>query len=256
MHSLTRSLVINDVHAPFHDPKALSLVLDVAEDIKVDRIIINGDLLDFYDINSHGAKHPDIMQKLDDEIDWGIDFFDKLRKRFKDVKIVFIFGNHEYRLDRFIMNNCPTFWNIIKLEKMLRLKELDIEYLHYNKKYRVDKTNLFIQHSPPSYGVNGARTSLLKKMDSNYIWGCTHREQHAAITGDSGQVYRAWFNGWLGSTSLTKEHAQVFSYAKGHENWQQCFSLVSVYNQTEFFVEQVSINNHKCFVDGHLYEAT
>ena len=253
---LTRTIVFNDVHAPFHDTKALSLVLDVAEDIQVDRIVINGDLLDFYDINSHGAKHPDIMQKLDNEIDWGIEFFQNLRKRFKEQEIVFIFGNHEYRLDRFIMNNCPAFWNIIKLEKMLRLDELNIEWHQYNDYIRLENTNLFVQHSPPSYGVNGARTSLLKKMDCNYIWGCTHREQHCAITGASGETYRAWFNGWLGSTTASKEHKRVFSYAKGHQNWQQCFSIVNIYKGKEFHVTQVPIKNNRCFVDGALYEAS
>lgn len=255
-----RIVVFNDVHAPFHDSNLISidakgLVLDVAKEINVDHIIINGDLVDFYDINSHGPKHPDIKQKLEDELNWGRDFFEKLRNRFPKTKITFIAGNHENRLDRFIMNNAPNFWNLFRLENYFNLEKLDIEYLEYNDSYKIGQSNLYIQHSPPSYGVNGARTSLFKKMDTSHIWGCTHRMQHAAVTGYSGEVYNAWFNGWLGSSTETKEHKRVFSYAKGHENWQKCFIIINLIDDKEYHVQQVPIVNNRCVVDGVLFEA-
>ena len=253
-----RIMVFNDVHAPFNDSKLITrdakgLVLDVAKDIGVNHIVINGDLLDFYDINSHGAKHPEIRTKLEDELDWGRDFFQSLRQRFQSTKITFIYGNHENRLDRFIMNNAPSFWNLFNLKTYLNLENLNIEYLEYNDAYRIGSSNLFVQHSPPSYGVNGARTSLLKKIDSSHIWGCTHRSQHASISGHSGKTYHAWFNGWLGSTTESNEHKKVFSYAKGHENWQKCFSIVNLIDE-EYHVQQVQIVNNRCVVDGSLYE--
>jgi len=254
-----RILVLNDVHAPFHDSKLITiegrgLVLDVAKDINVDEIIINGDLLDFYSINSHGAKHPDIQQKLEDELIWGREFIEHLRNRF-NCKITFIFGNHEWRLDRFILNNAPMVWGLLSLKNFMELERFEIDYLEYNDAYRVHDSNLFIQHSPPSYGVNGARTSLLKKLDSSHIYGCTHRMQHAAVTGHSGELYNAWFNGWLGSVDETQEHKRVFSYAKGHENWQKCFSIVNLIDDREYHVQQVPIINNRCVVDGQLYEA-
>jgi len=254
-----RILVFNDVHMPFHDSKLITsnakgLVLDVAKDIQVDHIIINGDLVDFYDINSHGPSHPDVKQKLEDELNMGRDFFEALRERFK-CRITFIAGNHENRLDRFIMNNAPNFWNLFRLEKYFNLEKLDIEYLEYNDAYRIYDSNLYVQHSPPSYGVNGARTSLLKKIGSSNIWGCTHRAQHSCVSGHGNEVYHAWFNGWLGSTTETIEHKRVFSYAKGHENWQQCFTIINLLNDVEYHVQQVPIVNHRCVVDGALYEA-
>ena len=161
-------------------------------------------------------------------------------------------GNHEYRLDRFILNNCKAFHNIVTIDKQLHLDHYNIDWIPYNECYRVDETNLYIQHSPPSYGVNGARTSLLKKHDRSFIWGCTHRIQKAAITGASGQEHYAYFNGWLGSTSLTPEHKEVFKYTKNHEEWQAGFALVDVIEGREFQVTQYKFLGDSVCVGGKL----
>ena len=250
-----RVLVFNDPHRPFHDPLALNLCLQVAHDIKVHEIYIVGDLADFYNVNSHGPKHPEVFQTLEDELIDCRDFLQKLRDYFPDAKIHFIFGNHEDRLDRFIVQHCRNFHNIVKLESQLNLERLKITHQPYNQFYQLTP-DLRLQHSPPSYSVNAARTSLLRKPDMSYIYGCTHRKDYACITGSRGKQYEVFCNGWLGSTSLTKEHARVFSYAKNHENWQQCFSIVDIIN--DFY------NVHQCLIrdrnwttiDGGLYSVT
>lgn len=250
-------LVFNDVHGPWHDPIKVELVLLVGDFLfkkkVLDEIIIDGDLLDFYNIHSHGPKHSQIITTLEEELQWGTDFIEALRKRFPGIKITFIFGNHEDRLDRFIQENCKAFHNILRLENQLRLKENDIDFLPYNSAYRVAETNLFIQHSPPSYGVNGARTSLLTKHDRSYIYACTHRKQMASITTASGKVHYCYYNGWLGSTTLTEEHRRVFSYTKGHESWQGAFSLVDVVNGVEFQVTQYGFLGDSVCVAGKVF---
>lgn len=248
-----RVLVLNDLHIPFHSTSAVNLVMSVAKDVQVDEIIINGDLLDFYNINSHGPKHPHVISSLEDEIYEGRTFLEELRDLFPKAKIHFIYGNHEHRLDRFIMQYCKAFFNLVKLESMLNLKGLKIDHTPYNSPLKVCP-DLYVQHSPPSYGVNGARTSLLKKHDASFIWGCSHRVQHATITGHTSNIYQAWFNGWLGSTSQSKSHKEVFSYAKEHHEWQQAFSIVDCHN-SKWQNNQVVIREEKyCFLDGAYYE--
>lgn len=144
---------------------------------------------------------------------------------------------------------------------MLNLEALDIEFYEYNYKYQLEETNLFIQHSPPSYGENGARTSLLKKLDANFIFGCSHREQHSAVTGSSGNVYRCWFNGWLGSDTITREASKIFSYHRGHGNWQRCAGVAYVINKKEFFYNQFSVDEiekdkrYRLLLEGAIYES-
>lgn len=252
---ITRTMVINDLHMPFHD-KSVGLVLDIFEDLNLDRLILNGDVLDFYNVNMHGPQHPDIATSLEDELICGREFFENLRKRFPSQEIIFLYGNHEDRLDRFIIKNSKQLWGLLTLENFIDFDALNIEFYHYNHKYKLEDTNLHIQHSPPSYGQNGARTSLLAKPNASFIYGCSHRVQHACITDSHGEVHSVYYNGWLGSTTESQEHKRVFSYAKGHENWQQAFCIANVIDGKEFHVNQYLIRNHKVVVDGTLYEAT
>ena len=62
-------------------------------------------------------------------------------------KITFIFGNHEWRLDRFILNNAPMVWGLLSLKNFMELDRFEIDYLEYNDAYRVHDSNLFIQHT-------------------------------------------------------------------------------------------------------------
>lgn len=246
--------VINDLHGPWHDTRLVALVLDILEDLYLDGLYLNGDIFDFHNINRHkDFKHPDIVTNLEDSFYWGNEFFNDIRKRFveKGTDVTYIRGNHEKWLDDFILTHAKAFWNFCQLDKMVNLKEIKV--VNYNKAVKVPKINLFIQHSPPSYSITGPRLSLLKKIDASFIWGCTHRTGHASVTGQTGNVYHGWFNGWLGSTSETKEHEKVFEYTKDHESWQHCFSLITTY-KNDFWVNQYFPVNYKVVVDGNLYE--
>lgn len=251
---VNRYIVFSDVHVPFHDTKALKLVYDIIEDISPDGIIINGDFLDAFNLNSHQPKDPEVITSLEDEFIKGRELLEELRDRNTNARIIFNAGNHSNRLDRFVIKNCPSFYNFLTIDGMLTLNDLKIEYNPYNYALRIEKTDLFVQHSPPSYGENGARTSLLKKPNASFIYGCTHRVQHSSITDVHGVVHSVWFNGWLGSIDETPEHKRVFSYAKGHSNWQKAFCIITVFNNDTFFVTQHMINDYMTVVDGHLYD--
>ena len=102
------ALVIPDCHIPYHDERAYNLMIQVAQDLgHIDEIVILGDYADFYAINSHG-KDPDIQHLLEDEVYEVIEKLKQLNKLFPTAKKVFICGNHEYRLDRYIKNRCPA----------------------------------------------------------------------------------------------------------------------------------------------------
>lgn len=247
-------LVFNDVHAPFHSTRLWELILLVASE-NFDQIIINGDFIDAYHLSMHSdVKHPDVIYTLEEEFFIGGQMLEQLKKAAPNSKIIFNAGNHEDRLDRWTVKHAKIFHNFLTVDKMLRLKELGIEYYPYNTALRIGKTNLFVQHSPPSYGQNGARTSLLKKPGASFIYGCTHRMQQAHLTDWLGNLQSVYFNGWLGSTSETAQHKRVFSYVKNHENWQNCFSVIHT-DGPEYWVNQVPINNFKCVFEGNRYEA-
>jgi len=251
---ITRTMVIGDIHIPFEDKKNLELCLRIAEDIKINRLILNGDVLDMYGCNLHGPKHPNIATTLEDEMIAGREFFEKLRKRFPDIEIIYSLGNHEKRLDRFIIQNAKALWGLLTIQNFINFKKLDIKVHPYNEPLQIEKSNCWTQHSPRSY--SSAMANLKTKLDQTFIYGCTHREGDAHMTGGSGEVYSSYFNGWLGSATETEEHAEVFSYVKGHSNWQSSLILVTVINEVEFHVNKYSIRRNKVVVDGSLFDET
>ena len=256
---LTRSIVINDNHFPFHNPRLFhydctGLIPDIIDDCGYDRIILNGDLLDMYNWNSYHL-HPDVLAKwsMQDELDVGREFIQSLRKRWPKKEIVYLLGNHEDRMERWVIEKAKPLHNILRFENELQLELHDIEFYPYTWDYQIENSKCHVMHSPASYGENGANTSLKKKVDSTYIYGCSHRQQTACVTGASGEVYESYFNGWLGSIDETPEHRQVFKYRKGHFNWQNCFADVVVIDGFEYIVSQYSIRNEKVFIDGNLW---
>lgn len=254
-----RWLVFSDVHGPFNDPRLVDnegggLILDIAEDVGATHLMLNGDILDCYWLSAH-AKSPYVNMSLEDEIDWGIDFFKNLRKRFKKQKIIFNYGNHEDRLIRYLSSkDCPLpFVERLSLDLLLQLPTSNIEFYRYNNAYNVPGTNIIIQHSPPSYSVNSARTSLLKKLCGAFIWGCTHRPDTAYLSSYDGKKHEAHCLGWLGSTTLTENHTEVFSYAKGHQSWGNSFATIDILDD-DYFIQHIVIKDYKAAVNGILYE--
>jgi len=228
------------------------------KDVQFDEVYDNGDTLDFANFNRHmKTKHPDIITTAEDEIIYGSKLYEELREINPNARIYAQQGNHELFLERYILEKVPSFHNFFKLKDMMNFDKLEIDWLPYQVPRSVGETNLKIVHSPPSYGVNGSRTSLMMKPGANFIYGCTHRMQCSSITDANGEVFRVWFNGWLGSTDATQEHAQVFSYMKGNQNWQKCFGA-GFHDGKHFEFQQSMIiqddNKFSAMVFGNLYE--
>jgi len=244
-----RWIVFNDVHGPFHDEKLLDLVLQVADDCT--HIFLNGDIFDFYWFSRYEKQ--DIETTLEMEFNWGLEFFTNLRKSFPEKKIIYNYGNHEARLNKWIINNAKAFSGWLTIENHINLEKLNIEFYPYNHAYNIDNTNIYIAHSPPSYSQNSARTSLLKKLSGAFIWGCTHRPDSAYLTSYDGKKHEAHCLGWLGSTNATEDHKKVFEYTKGHETWGNSFATIDIINQ-EYFITHHLIKNYKTIVNGFLYK--
>lgn len=248
-----RWVVSGDWHLPFHDPRLVNLVLDIAEDINCTHFLLNGDFLDFYSINMHGPKHPDVVEKLQDELCSGEDWISKIRNKLPNSKIHYSFGNHCNRLERFILKNCRAFYNVLNVENSLRLKDYDVTFTKYQEIVQVPKLPIYIMHSPASYSKHAAAVSLDNKVEGNWIFSCTHRPTTAYKATALGNVYEAHTLGWLGSTDLTDSHKEVFSFTKGHHQWANSFIIIDIVGDS-FFINHLLIRDYKVCVDGYLYE--
>lgn len=248
-----RWVISGDWHLPMHDPRLTNLVLDIAQDIKCTHFLINGDFLDFYSINMHGPKSPRVQESLESEMGSGLEWIKKIRKKLPTQKIHYALGNHGFRLERFILKYCKPFWNILTIEKMLELEFYNVSFSRYQDVVQIPDVPIYITHSPPSYSKHAAAISLDKKGEGNWIFSCTHRPTYAQRNTALGNTWECYTMGWLGHTSLTDSHKEVFSFTKGHHEWGQSFITVDIVGK-DYFINHHVIRDYKVCMDGYVYE--
>ena len=122
--------VISDIHIPFEDKRATAIALDYLESLKLDKLVLLGDIVDFMAI-SRFSRTLWRRAQLQDELDEAVGFLDDVKKRFKKQEILFLKGNHEDRWDRYLIDRAPEFQSVreFDLKSMLKLKDLGIKWV-------------------------------------------------------------------------------------------------------------------------------
>jgi predicted phosphodiesterase len=172
--------VFGDVHIPFHDNTALETMFTKFEEENVDSILINGDLLDFYQLSFH-EKDPRVIH-FKDEIEAGKEFLAYIRDRFPDIPIYYITGNHENRFERYLRIKASELLDMdeFRLDVILQVAAYRIEFIPFRSK--VVFGDYTIEHGdkiPGAGGVVPART-LLMRLKSNSIVNHFHKSSESS----------------------------------------------------------------------------
>lgn len=245
------ALIVPDTHRPYHDKKAYALMLEVASYIKPKEICILGDYADFYSVSSH-AKDPRVFNMLTDEVIdvlFGLEEFDKL---FPDAKKVFISGNHEFRLERYLVDKAPALFGVTSTPHLLEIHgRPNWKFVPYgpNQMHKILGSYLTARHEPLA---NSAKATASKALCS-LVYGHIHRIEESHLVGLDGTNHVCFSVGWLGD----KRKDQIFDYVKGHHQWQLGFGIAYVDPKTKFFYHQKIhiMNNYTCVVNGKLFKA-
>lgn len=248
---LKLSVLIPDSHVPYHDKKAFKLLKKVMLHYKKDiaEIVILGDYADFFAVNSHG-KHPKLMHTLEEEVDGVKKELDWLDHNFPRAKKVFIEGNHEYRLARFIYNNAPALFGTTSTEGILEFhKRPNWKFIHYTPQqaYKVMGSYLTARHEPLASSAKATASKALCSLTYGHI----HRIEESHLVGLDGTNHVCFSVGWLGDKRID----EVYSYVKGHHQWQLGFGLVWVDTKTRYFYHNKVhiLDNYTCVIDGKIF---
>lgn len=227
-----KGLVINDLHIPFEDRKAIKLMYAVADDFQPDKIFLDGDIGDFWQI-SHYVKNPALrsIANLEHEISSIRSFLKDLRKRFPASEIIYLFGNHEYRWDVFLAKHAVELVGLkgLTLEEQLGLAELDITAVNTGRKENSYLWgNLLIGHFDRVAKYSGMTAkALLEDKAISLIQAHVHR---------GGSSYRRLYDRDIVAFENFCLCSRDPEYVD-RPNWQQGFSTV-VNNLTRFHVTQ------------------
>lgn len=242
---LRTSLIIPDTHRPFHSKRAYSLMLEVASFVGINEIVLLGDYADFYAVSAH-SKDPRLPKMLHAEVESVIEGLDELDRAFPRAKKIYLEGNHENRLERYLSDKAPALFGLTACRDLFRLPQRPLwSYLDYGRdqSYRVLGTELHARHTPLA---SNAETGLRRALVS-YTSGHTHRIVEAQVVGLDGRTRVAFSPGWLGDP-----RSSAFSYMHVPPQWQWGFALVSASGSSrEFHHEIVQIKrDYSCVTHG------
>lgn len=174
-----KAIVISDIHVPSHCSKALAIAIERGKDIKIDKLVLAGDIIDNYNVSNY-TKDPTLVENFQDEILQTRSLLKFLRKSFPKAEIDYLEGNHEcFSDDTEVLTERG--WVLFK-----DLTDQD-KVASYDKKADEITFDLPIarqdyDHNGKVYSIKGTTTSLLitgnhrllyKKTLKNSPWNLT-----------------------------------------------------------------------------------
>lgn len=235
--ALELNIVIPDSHVPHHNHRAFKLLHQIIRFLRdkygddvVKRLILLGDFADVYFCNSHG-KHPELFATLKEEVEAVNAELDKFDEMLPNTQKIYIEGNHEHRLERFILNKAPELFGITSIDHLFKMHERPLwTWIDYKatQLYRIGKSSLHVRHEP--IATNAKLSSQRAKV--SFIHGHTHRVEAASTVGLDGVETTVASPGWLGDSRKDL----VFGYCR--PEWQLGFATVWTDSEVPWFFYQ------------------
>jgi predicted phosphodiesterase len=229
------ALVINDIHLYFHSTEAVRIALAEGRNVGVNKIIINGDLMDLGGVGRF-TRRPD-RRIIKDEIEIGKEFFNQLRKLFPSEEIIYKTGNHDARLEKYIYEKAPELYGIgsLTLYELLDLKKHNVKMAASSQMIKVGKLNILHGHEflGGAGTINVARQMRLKT-GTNIMFGHFHKTQSDFSNTIDGGVHGSWSVG-----CLCQLRPAYFTF----NQWNHGFALVKHFKGGDFSVDNKKIVN-------------
>lgn len=247
--SPNKVFIFSDIHFPFEDAKALEIAVNECIKYEPQTIIINGDLLDFYDISPFPKKH-NFMDMIDG-LNKAKHFLRELRLQFPEARIYFREGNHEERLRNFIMKKVGIIAEVLEIhgintKDMLELEDLDIVFVKSEDKLYLD--NLLIYHGHEvglrSVSVKYVAQHLLNLVKTSMIVGHWHIVDTRAeyrYEVKNGKLEELPIQVWC-IGSLCQRH---LPYLKQNPRFMNGFCYINVFEDGYFDVNNKKIINYR-----------
>jgi predicted phosphodiesterase len=238
--SQSKVLIISDLHFPYQHNKSIELALNYGLEKKVDCILINGDLIDFANISRHERDFR--ARSIAEEFEAVRLFLSTLRKTFPKARIVFKYGNHDERWEKWLFVKAPEIFDFkdFELNIILKFGELKIEVVKDKKPIKIGKLTVLHGHElgGTSGGVNPARGAFLKTF-SNVLIGHFHKTSQNTEVDLGGGVISAESVGCL--CGLTPMFMPI-------NRWNLGFAFVEHNIKTgEYFLHNKKIIKNKIY---------
>jgi len=211
-----RIVTIPDCHVPNHDKRAYNLALEAVVKLKPDITIQLGDFAENQAVSSHG-KDFGVDASFDEEMLACREAWAELEQAV-DGALVFLLGNHETMLFRYIAKGAPNAESAMKGYKELLGMDENVHVVDYQKPFRVGHVTYV--HDVGHAGKFAAQQSM-EAVGGCVVHGHTHRAQLVYGGTTDGVRHFGMSCGWLGDAS----HIKYMAPAKTRD-WQHAIGLV------------------------------
>jgi predicted phosphodiesterase len=231
------TLILADLHIPYHCEMAIECAVKRAQDSKVDSVIIDGDAQDCYSL-SNFCRDPR-KRSFKGEIELFCQFLDYLDKKLPKAKKILKLGNHEERIEHYVYKHAPEFKGLDCLNYTSLINAVGRGLLVVADQRVIKYGKLHIIHGH-EYGrayanspVNPAR-SLFTKTKECAIMGHQHQTSGHSETNIAGNSIATWSMGCL--CDLHPEYSRI-------NKWNHGFAILEKDNTGNFEVHNYRIIN-------------
>ena len=235
-----KCLILSDLHIPYHNNTAISAALSHGLRAGVDTILLNGDVIDFYQL-SRFTKDPR-KECVAEELARVKMLFTTIRKHFKRAQIYYIAGNHEERLEHYAMNSATALVGVagLDLEHMMDLDKFRIRLIRDKRRAMIGRLNVLHGHEYQGIGfaISPARGIFMKAKAPTIVGHCHRKSDYSEKTLD-GKSIGCWSTGCL--CDMSPDYSP-------YNNWCHGFAIVELDDSGHY-----TVHNHYISKDGIVY---
>ena len=228
---------VSDIHAPFHDEAAVAAALRLIRKVAPDRVVINGDVNDFFQLSrfNAGLERLDVLQE---EIDAGNRIRRAIRAAAPNAHIAATLGNHDSRIKAYVEKNARSLASLRALDpaSLFLYDELEID-AYGAAGFRLRPEYLVKHGSVVRKGSGATAKAELTAAGISGISGHTHRLATHRVNGYSPRQ-------WTEQGCLCRTDPD---YIVGIPDWQQGVVVGEFSTRSNTFV-----THDVPFIDGRL----
>lgn len=232
-----RTGIISDIHVPYHNVQAVTVALEYLAERKIDSLILNGYIIDFY-MASDFVKDPR-KRNIKYEIDQANRFLDMIDDFLPGVELLYKVGNHEERLERYMFLHAKELlgFDFFKIEELLEARQRKMTVIEDQRIIKLGKLQIVHGHElgVGSNAVNPAR-NLYMKAKQSALMGHSHVVSEHTEPNLSDEPITCWSTGCL--SELHPRYARV-------NKWSHGFAMVDTEESGEFHVRNYRIYKGK-----------
>lgn len=227
---------LSDIHIGSEDKDALSVACDFIAEEKPDLVVLNGDIIDAYDVSTF-LKNPSKEGFLQGELQGARDLISFLRDVLRtSAEIVYVEGNHEDRLRKMVWST-PIIQKImpgVSLKSLLELDKLKVLHIPYGQHYT---------HAGVVF-THGHKVSKNVGADNIVAYGSSGTSGH---THRLSQVHKRMGDRtftWVESGCLCRLDPE---YVLGIADWHQGFAFGTMSQSGQMMMRPMSISGSDVF---------